>query len=235
MAPHYGGMRWRKVRKCDGMVSSFSWGGTMRSIQAAMFAALLCAGSVHAQSAVQEKLKAVQADPTAARAAAEAGEKAAFFCVNCHGEGGNSKQPEVPTLAGQNPAYLLEQIRKFGAGERKNQFMEGMIKVLNEEQRIQIALHYAATPVVPKSFDATQAAKGKDVFVRHCVRCHGEKGLGNETIPRIAGQSAVYVETTVNRYRDKTGERNNALMSIATAALKKEEIPAVAHYLASMR
>ena len=201
----------------------------------AMAVAVLWAGNVAAQSAVQEKLKLVQADPAAAKAAAEAGERAAFFCVNCHGPGGNAKEPGVPALAGQNPAYLLEQIRKFGAGERKNQFMEGMIKVLKDEERIQIALHYASTPMAPKAFDAALATKGRDVFAKHCVRCHGEQGLGAETIPRIAGQSAPYLQTTIMRYRERTGERNNALMSIATSALKPDEIPAVANYLASLR
>lgn len=207
----------------------------MRTTLGALVVALLFAGDASAQTAVQEKLKAIQADPVAVRTAAEAGGKAAFFCVNCHGEGGNSKMPEVPTLAGQNPAYLLEQIRKFGAGERKNQFMEGMIKVLKEDERIQIALHYAEAKHDPVPFDAAQAARGRDIFVKHCVRCHGEKGLGNEIIPRIAGQSAVYLQTTITRYRDRTGERNNPLMAIATASLKKEEITAVSNYLASLR
>jgi len=38
----------------------------------------------------------------------------------------------------------------------------------------------------------------------------------------------------VTRYRDKTGVRNNQLMSIATASLKNDEIVAIANYLTQM-
>ena len=187
-----------------------------------------------AQPAAQERLKVVQADPAAVKQAVEAGKKAAFFCANCHGEDGNSKAPEVPNLAGQNPAYLLEQIRKFGAGERKDQFMQGLIKVLKDEERVQIALYYAESKVPPSRADAAMAARGKELFTKLCVRCHGEQARGNETIPRLAGQRIPYLQTSITRYRDKTGERNNQLMSIATAPLKNEDITAIANYLTNL-
>ncbi|HZX30232.1 MAG TPA: c-type cytochrome [Rhodocyclaceae bacterium] len=183
---------------------------------------------------IQERLKVVSADPTALKNAVEAGKKASFFCANCHGEDGNSKIPEVPNLAGQNPSYLLEQIRKFGAGERKDQFMQGMIKVLKEEERMQIALYYANSAVVPGRGDASLGARGKEVFTRLCVRCHGEQARGNETIPRLAGQKMPYLQTSITRYRDQTGVRNNQLMAIATAPLKNDEIAAITHYLTQL-
>lgn len=183
---------------------------------------------------IQDRLKVVEADPVALKAAVEAGRKASFFCANCHGEDGNSKIAEVPNLAGQNPSYLLEQIRKFGAGERKDQFMQGMIKVLKEEERMQIALYYANSPVAPGRGDASLAARGKETFGRMCARCHGDKAHGNETIPRLAGQKMPYLQTSITRYRDRTGERNNQLMTIATAPLKNDEIAAVTHYLTQL-
>ena len=95
-----------------------------------------CAAAL-AQTTAQERLKAIQADPAALKTAIEGGRKASSFCVNCHGDDGISKTPEVPNLGGQNPAYLLEQIRKFGNGERVNPFMQGVIKVLKDEERMQ--------------------------------------------------------------------------------------------------
>lgn len=183
---------------------------------------------------IQERIKVVAADPAALKHAVEAGKKASFFCANCHGEDGNSKIPEVPNLAGQNPSYLLEQIRQFGSGERKDQFMQGMIKVLKEEERMQIALFYANSPVLPGKGDAALAARGKETFTRLCVRCHGDRGHGAETIPRLAGQKVPYLQTSITRYRDKTGERNNQLMAIATAPLKNDEIAAITHYLTQL-
>src|SRR6185369_1331140 len=150
------------------------------------------------------------------------------------GDDGLSKIKEVPNLAGQNPAYLLEQIRKFGTGERKDQFMQGLIKVLKDEERIQIALYYASLQVPPSPADASQVARGKDLFGKLCVRGHGEQARGNELFPRIAGQHVVYLKTSITRYRDGTGIRNNQLMSIATATLKNEDINAIANYLTQL-
>ena len=187
-----------------------------------------------AQTAATERLKAIQADPVALKAAIEAGNKATFFCLNCHGDNGISKIPEVPNLAGQNPDYLLEQIRKFGSGERKDQFMQGLIKVLKDEERVQIALFYGSQSVKPAVADPALAARGKDLFTRLCVRCHGEAARGDATIPRLAGQQMPYLQTSITRYRDGTGIRNNQLMSIATSTLKNDDIKAVANYLAQL-
>ena len=195
---------------------------------------MVASGVAFAQTPAQDKLKAIQADPAALKQAIEAGQKASFFCVNCHGESGISKIPEVPNLAGQNPAYLLEQIRKFGSGERKDQFMQGLIKVLKDDERVQIALFFGNQAVPPSKADPVQVARGKELFTKLCVRCHGEAARGDATIPRLAGQQIPYVVTSVTRYRDGTGIRNNQLMSIATSSLKNEDIKAIANYLTQL-
>ncbi len=182
-------------------------------------------------SPLQERLKSIQSDPARLSQAIDAGRKAAFFCVNCHGEEGLSRAPEVPNLAGQNPAYLLEQIRKFGAGERKDKFMEGLIKVLKEDERIQIALFYASMPVPAGTSNAALVKRGELLFSKLCARCHGEQARGNETIPRLAGQRIPYLQTTISRYRDRTGVRSDPQMATATAGLKNEDITALANYL----
>lgn len=199
-------------------------------------ASLLAATSAFAQpnAAPQERLKAISADPAAQRAAIEAGKKLTFFCANCHGDEGVSKTPEVPNLAGQNPAYLLEQIRKFGAGERKDQFMQGLIKVLKDEERVQVALYYASVPTVPSPADPAKVAQGKVLFAKLCARCHGEQARGSELYPRLASQKMPYLQTSITRYRDNTGVRNNQLMTIATAPLKNEDITALANYLTQL-
>lgn len=192
------------------------------------------AAGAFAQTSAVDRLKTLESDPVAMRAAIDAGKKITFFCANCHGENGISKTPEVPNLAGQNAAYLLEQIRKFGAGERKDAFMQGLIKVLKDDERAQAAAYYASLPVPPSKSDPAQVARGKALFEKQCVRCHGPQAHGHETYPRLAGQKMPYLQTSITRYRDGTGIRNNQLMSIATAALKNEDIVAITHYLTQL-
>lgn len=195
---------------------------------------MVAANAALAQQSAQDRLKALQSDPAALRATIDAGKKVTFFCANCHGEDGISKSPDVPNLAGQNPAYLFEQIRKFGVGERKDQFMQGLIKVLTEEERLQAVTYYSSMKVPPSRSDAVLAARGKDLFGKLCVRCHGEQARGNETIPRLAGQKLAYLRASVTRYRDKTGVRNSQLMAIATSTLKDDEIVALANYITQL-
>lgn len=210
------------------------WGFMMRGLLVGL--GLLFSASVLAQAplAPQERLKAIAADPVALRAAVDAGKRVTFFCANCHGDDGISKTSDVPNLAGQNPAYLLEQIRKFGSGERKDPFMQGLIKVLKDEERIQVAAYYSSIAVPPSRADAALAARGKELFGKLCARCHGEQARGNELFPRLAGQKMPYLQTSITRYRDGTGIRNNQLMAIATSTLKNEDIVAIANYLTQM-
>ncbi len=187
-----------------------------------------------AQPTAVERMKSLQADAAALPAVIEAGRKAAFFCANCHGDAGTSKLPEVPNLAGQNPEFLLEQMRKFVTGERKDAFMQGLIKVLKDEDRVNIALFYANTPVIGGKADAGQLKHGKLMYDKLCVRCHGDKAHGDKMIPRLAGQQTTYLDHSIRRYRDKTGERLDPLMAIATATLKNEDIKAISHYLTQL-
>ncbi|MDR1849316.1 MAG: cytochrome c4 [Zoogloeaceae bacterium] len=203
----------------------------------ALLLAVLCLAAfwssarVHAGDA---RLKEISSDPSALRSAQAAGRKASSFCVNCHGANGVSKLLDVPNLAGQNPDYLLEQTRKFGKGERKDPFMQGLIKALQEEEKIQISLFYASQNPQPGTPDPAKVAQGKVVFLKYCHRCHGERARGDELIPRLAGQHEEYIVVAVTRYRDRTGERQDPQMSSAVAPLKNNEIKLVAAYLNSL-
>ena len=86
------------------------------------------------------RLKEAEANPRLLEAANKTGGKVASFCANCHGEGGNSTNLDTPNLAGQNTSYLLEQLRQFADGRRRNIFMEGMIKALSPEEKVGVVL-----------------------------------------------------------------------------------------------
>lgn len=181
------------------------------------------------------RLKQVEANPRLLDAAYKTGAKVAGFCANCHGEGGNSANPDTPNLAGQNTSYLLEQLKQFADGRRRNLFMEGMIKALSPEERIGVVLHYAGKEVAFKPpSNAALANKGQEYYSKICFRCHGDQGRGNDKIARIAGQQSGYLALTLKRYRDGSGLRTDPLMAANTKAMTDADIAAVVAYVASM-
>lgn len=184
------------------------------------------------------KLKEVQANPKALEDALKVGRHVAGFCANCHGEGGNSTNPDIPNLAGQNPGYLLDQVRQFADGLRKNEFMEGMIRALKPDETIGMVVFYSAQSVVPHNPAANpaQLAKGRDLFNKNCFRCHGENGLGSERFARIAGQQTGYLTKTIKRYREGTSlKRSDPLMAAATSLLSDADVDALVTYVSNMK
>jgi cytochrome c553 len=184
----------------------------------------------------QARLKESASNPALADTLAALGRKAAAVCANCHGEGGTSVQANVPNLAAQNPAYLLDQMSQFADGRRKNEFMQGMIKAMKVDERAGVAMYYAAQKLtLPAPVPSPLVEQGKALYGRNCFRCHGADGLGSEAFARIAGQQAAYVAQTLKRYRAGTGPRVNELMAANTKLLTDGDIQALAAYVASMR
>jgi len=157
--------------------------------------------------ALHEKLQQITQDPAKLAATIQRGQKDAAVCRHCHGIGGNSTMPEVPNLASQNASYLLEQMNKFVAGQRKSSaFMEGLVKALTPDERISIALFWSEHPVTNKPVGSSaQSAAGKAVYHKLCASCHGPSATGTQKIPRLAGQQVVYLEESLKRYRSGTG------------------------------
>jgi cytochrome c553 len=183
-----------------------------------------------------EQLTKLQGNAKAWDKAIEVGRQQAAFCFNCHGEEGVARQAEIPNLAAQPAIYLLEQIGKFARGERRDQFMEGLIKALSPDERLFIVAYFSSRPLPPASPSrAGNANAGKVFYQSLCHRCHGERGLGKDLLPTVAGQQEKYLVTSLKRYRDRTGERRNKEMSDATAKLSDQDIQNLAAYQHSLR
>jgi cytochrome c553 len=209
-------------------------GGRLRHFGARLLTLVIVVANASAHAQSPEKLKSVMADSAARPTAIEAGRKASFFCANCHGADGNSKLPEVPNLAGQNPVYLLNQVNKFYTGERKDQWMEPAIKLLSESERLNIVAYYATMRVTPAGL-AVADQSGRQIYQRVCARCHGDQALGGERYPRLAGQQNTYLVKALTNYRNRAGSRMEPEMLAMTAALKDTDIKAIADYLSALR
>lgn len=181
------------------------------------------------------RLREAQASPALEQGLLKTGRRVAAVCAHCHGEGGSSVKPEIPNLAGQNPAYLMEQLRQFADGRRRNEFMEGMIRAMDADEKVGMVLFYTRQPVAPRPAAAPElVAAGRAYYGKVCFRCHGADGRGSERIPRIAGQQTGYLRLTLLRYRAGSGVRVEPLMSASTRLMSDADIDAVAAYVASM-
>jgi cytochrome c553 len=174
------------------------------------------------------RLAEARTDPKLNANLHKTGQKVAAFCAHCHGDGGNSGKPEVPNLAGQNPAYLLEQSRLFAEGPRRDVFMEGLFKALSVDEKVGVALYFAAQPVAPRSAGrADLRASGEAMYAKTCFRCHAADGRGNEKTARIAGQQPAYLDLTLKRYRAGSGVRADPLMVEQARLLSDAQIEAL--------
>ena len=209
------------------------WFGGRSAVIAAVMAA--CCSNVQAGDAVQDLIRKAAADSPTRAALVREGRSASFFCANCHGESGSSRYPEVPNLAGQNPIYIANQISAFVSGKRRNEFMQGLMKVLSDREKAAIAIYFADAAATPAGKGGPAVAQGEAHFKRVCVRCHQVDAHGNEGIPRLAGQQPEYLRVSLKRYLNKSGERVYPEMSTAVAELGGGNIDAVVQYLAGLK
>lgn len=75
---------------------------------------------------------------------AAAGKALAKNCSACHGETGIGSNPAWPILAGQKPGYLVNVLKAFRAGLRKDPMMAGVSRGLSDTDIANLAAYYAA-------------------------------------------------------------------------------------------
>lgn len=182
-----------------------------------------------------EQLKSTLADKKKLELAIQSGQRQAAFCFSCHGERGVSLQPEVPNLAGQPASYLLEQIRRFGDGRRRDAFMQGLLKAVSDGEKLNIALYFSAQKLGPTDASTGNPEAGRVLYKQRCESCHGARGLGNDVMPTLASQKVTYLTKSLTRYRDRSGERQHKEMSDSLTKVSDAEIGHLAAFMTALK
>ncbi len=73
----------------------------------------------------------------------DAGKAKSTTCAACHGADGVSSVSSFPKLAGQNRDYLVQALRDYKAGKRKNPIMAGQVQALSETDILDLALYFS--------------------------------------------------------------------------------------------
>ncbi len=74
---------------------------------------------------------------------------AAKNCAACHGETGIGSNPAWPNLAGQRAGYLVNVLKAFRGGLRKDPLMAGVVRGLSDADIDNLAAFYAAQSCEP--------------------------------------------------------------------------------------
>jgi cytochrome c553 len=81
---------------------------------------------------------------TADKQAASPGQATASKCVACHGANGVASNRSWPSLVGQSKAHLVETLRAYKSGTRKNAMMAGILKDMTDAETENVAAYYAS-------------------------------------------------------------------------------------------
>lgn len=92
-----------------------------------------------------------RAPARAASAGVAAGKLLAKNCEACHGETGIGVNPAWPHIAGQKATYLVNTLKTFRAGLRKDPLMAGVVRGLSDTDIVNLAAYYSAQSCGPAS------------------------------------------------------------------------------------
>jgi cytochrome c553 len=136
-------------------------------------------------------------------------------------------------------------MRDFKSGRRATLIMTGPLAPVPASALAALATYFSrqAAPAARAPIDAALAERGEAIYtggipaahVANCAGCHEASGAGRAKFPRLAGQSATYVEQQLTDFR--TGHRANdraRVMRVVAAGLTDEDIKAVAEYVATL-
>lgn len=158
-------------------------------------------------------------------------------CAECHGAAGNSTNPAYPYLAQQNSRYLYLQLRDFNEGRRKNAEMSPVAATLSREDMLALADYFSKQKQAPNGFKAdgakVEAGRKKSDEVL-CPMCHQGGFIGQNEIPRVAGQHYAYVKKQLEDFKARHRTNDAGNMTSVANTLSDDDIENLAQYIANL-
>ena len=206
----------------------------------ALFARSLSLSLRRGRKGVALKIAAVLAFAAlslSAHAGLEEGRAKSQVCAACHGPDGNSVIPTIPSLAGQPRQFITQALFMFREGQRKNEQMTPFAAKLSNADLNDLAQYYAAQKMTPptRQPNADIVARARAVTEKNnCVACHTATLVGQQHIPRLAGQHKPYLLEQLKAFKASTRADLDGTMTSAAQGLAVDELEMVAEYLATL-
>lgn len=160
-------------------------------------------------------------------------------CAACHGEDGQSKDPNIPHIGGQPKLFVMYQLFFYREGRRKSAEMNTIAKELSDSELDAIATYVSKLPpsaaVSGTPDDARYQRGAKLAQERICASCHNADYSGREQMPRLAGQHPEYTLKALQDYRAGVRIGTQAAMPETVRGLTDEALGDLAHYLAHFK
>jgi cytochrome c553 len=158
------------------------------------------------------------------------------LCGTCHGEDGNSRIPDTPSLAGQPEFFVMNQLFMMREGVRRVEAMAALVNELKDDELDGLAKHFAARPprASDEAIDPALVQRGAPLAERlRCGSCHLPTMAGQDQMPRLAKQRVDYLIAAMKALRDNRRAGADTQMSSILVGLSDADLAALAHYVAS--
>jgi cytochrome c553 len=160
-------------------------------------------------------------------------------CLGCHGENGQSQNPDIPSLGAQQAFYVTEQLVMFRAGLRTYAPMNDATKGLSDDEVRSIADLIAKLPAPPPPagpVDQDRIARARALVQQnHCDICHTPNFAGQQNVPRIGDQREDYLIEALRGYKDNSRHGYDATMAETVASVSDDQILDLAYYIARLK
>jgi cytochrome c553 len=174
-----------------------------------------------------------QLDPKQMAAAREK----AQVCAECHGPDGNSPNPDYPILAGQTWRYIYLQLKDFQENRRSDPQMSPKAANLSRDDMIALGNYFAAQKRLPINFqaDGAKVEAGRKTSDRVlCPMCHGGGFVGENEIPRVAGQWPKYVKKQLEDFKARRRTNDAGNMTAVAVGLSEQDIENLSEYIGNL-
>jgi cytochrome c553 len=159
------------------------------------------------------------------------------ICAACHGPEGNSVNPAVPSIAAQPAQFISTSLFMFREGNRKDPQMSPMAKGLSNADLNDLGAYFSAQKAAaPRHRSRPENAAAGPGLAKNfnCSQCHGPALLGQQHIPRLAGQHYEYLRVQLRGFKAGTRADIDGNMTSAAQALADKDIEVLADYIAGL-